>query len=204
MSVRLRAAFVVIAAALAVGGMALAQRGGAQRGGAQRGEESDSGDAEAAIEVRRGADLTPEDQIAEGQRILSNGQGLSTRIQGMLDQARREHDMVRVNCLDDKLTQVNAHLRTLGDRVASLQESVRLGDEARRNHEYTVVTVLGQNLVQLDRDASGCVGQDLYETGTTRVVTTIAPGTPDIDPTNVQAVPTETVPFIPPPASGAI
>lgn len=193
MTFRFRAAFVVIAAALAVGGMALAQRA-----------DDDAEGGEAAVEVRRAADLTPEDQVAESQRLLSNGQNLSSRLQSMLDQARREHDMIRVTCLDDKLTQVNAHLRTLGDRVASLQEAVRLADESRRNHEYTVVTVLGQNLVQLDRAANECIGQDLYETGTTRVVTIIEPGTPDIDPSDLNAVPVDPVPFIPPPASPSI
>lgn len=154
--------------------------------------------------VRVGADLSPADQLTEGQRILSNGQSLSSRVQGMLDQSRIDGDVLRVTCLDDKLTQVNAHVRTLGDRVEALQEAVRLADEARRNHEFTVIVVLGQQLVVLDRAASECIGQDLYEVGTTRVVTTIDPNNPDIDPSQFPGIVVEGVPFIPSPASSSM
>ncbi|MBX7196232.1 MAG: hypothetical protein K1X94_29520 [Sandaracinaceae bacterium] len=191
-SVRFRLGLAAAVLALAVGGIAFAQNADGTE---------DQGAEEAAMQVRRAADMTPADQVAEGQRLLSNGQSLSSRVQGMLDQSRREGDVLRVTCLDDKLTQVNAHVRTLSDRVEALQEAVRVADEARRNHEYTVIIVLGQNLVVLDRAASECIGQDMYDTGTTRVVTTIDPSTPDINPTDLVIVPSEGVPFIPSPAS---
>ncbi len=199
MSARLRLGIVATllgaaGLALAVGGMAFAQAS----------DDDDGGEEQASMQVRRASDLTPADQVAEGQRLLGNGQSLSMRVQGMLDQSRREGDVLRVTCLDDKLTQVNAHVRTLGDRVEALQEAVRLADEGRRNHEYTVIIVLGQNLVVLDRAASECIGQDMYETGTTRVVTTIDPNTPDIDPNQLIIVTTDAVPFIPAPASASM
>ena len=198
MSARLRLG--IVAALLAAGGLAVA--GGLAF--AQASDDDDDGEEQASMQVRRASDLTPADQVAESQRLLGNGQSLSMRVQGMLDQSRREGDVLRVTCLDDKLTQVNAHVRTLGDRVEALQEAVRLADEARRNHEYTVIIVLGQNLVVLDRAASECIGQDMYETGTTRVVTTIDPNTPDINPTDLVIVGSEGIPFIPSPASGSM
>jgi len=193
MSLRLRVG--IVAALLALGG-GLAIANAQQAAGASTG-----GSGQVSTGVQRRSDLTPAEQVAEGQRLLSNGQSLSMRVQGMLDQSRREGDVLRVTCLDDKLTQVNAHVRTLGDRVEALQEAVRLADEGRRNHEYTVIVVIGQTLVVLDRAASECIGQDMYETGTTRVVTTIDPNTPDINPTDLVIVSHEQVPFIPAPAS---
>lgn len=193
MRFRGRIGWLAITLALA-GGLAMAR---AQSG--ERRAETDDGEVQTS--VRRRADLTPAEQLAESQRLLSNGQALSVRIQAMLDQARREGDVLRVTCLDDKLTQVNAHVRTLGNRVEALQEAIRLADESRRNHEYTVVVVIGQTLTSLERAASECIGQDLYETGTTRVVTTIDPSTPDLDPSVLVTVSPESVPFIPPAAS---
>ncbi len=136
--VRLGLAAGFLSGGLVMGGLAVAQQAVVSDDPA-----ADGGEEEAQMQVRRAADMTPADQIAEGQRLLSNGQSLSLRVQGMLDQSRREGDVLRVTCLDDKLTQVNAHVRTLGDRVEALQEAVRLADEARRNHEYTVIVVLG-------------------------------------------------------------
>lgn len=169
---------------------------------AQDGDDDDAGEgAGGEFAVQRRADLSGPEQIAEAQRIQTSGESLSRRVTAMLDEARREGDVIRVTCLDDKLTQINAHRRTLGDRLGSLQESVQLSDDSRRNHEFTVISVLAQHLQNLDREANECIGQDMYETGATRVTTTIDSTTPDEDPTVVPEVPVVDVPFIPPPGS---
>jgi hypothetical protein len=174
-------------------------------------QDAASDDAEAAtsefgeeeLPVRRRAQLSPEGQVAEARQIQERGTQISRRVLAMLDEARRERDIIRVTCLNDKLTQINAHRRTLEDRIESLEEAVNVGDEDRRNHEFTVITVLGQHFRTLEQEAASCIGQDIFETGTTRVVTEIDPATPSEN----LAVPEPQgpgIPFIPPPASGAM
>jgi hypothetical protein len=187
---------VILTAGVGFAGLGLAV---AQTGDDGQGEGG--GQTTGEVSARRRAELTPAEQLAESQRIQERGSTLSRRVAGMLDEARRENDVIRVTCLDDKLTQINAHLRTLGSRLESLQEASQLGDEGRRNHEFTVITVLGQNLTELDRAANECIGQDLFETGTTRVTTTIDPSVPNEDPSVIPVPVAPTVPFIPPPAS---
>ncbi len=194
MSVKRLLIGLVGCAALLTGGLALAQEG-----------MSSSSSDEGEVDVRQRANLTGPEQLAEAEATQQRGTQISRRIQTMLDEARRERDIIRVTCLNDKLTQTNANLRTLNDRVENLQEAVQGEDTSRRNHEYTVVTVLAQKFNTLEQEANQCIGQDLYETGATRVVTTVDPGTPDEDPTRVTEVGEEiTVPFIPPPASPSI
>ena len=183
---------------LAGGGLAYAQGGG----GTHEGDTHTGSTEDASTGVTRRADLTPPEQLAEAERVQTAARTLSTRVMSMLDEARREGDVVRVTCLDDKLTQINAHSRTLEERVTSLQEATTTADGDRRNHEFTVISVLGQNFGQLERDANECIGQSMFETGTTRVVTEIDPNTPTGD---VSLLPTGAVdsqiPYIPPPAS---
>lgn len=191
-----RSALVALLIMIAVGGIGYVA---AQDEG---GDDGDAGDgATGEIAARRRADLTPAEQLAESQRTTERGEQLSRRVASMLDEARRENDVIRVTCLDDKLTQINAHRRTLGARTESLQEASQVGDEGRRNHEFTVISVLAQNLTELERAANECIGQDIFETGTTRVTTTIDPNTPDEDPTVLPEVPGPDVPIIPPPGS---
>jgi hypothetical protein len=114
--------------------------------------------------------LSPADQLTVSEGIVQRGNVLSQRVSQMLDEARRETDMIRVTCLNDKLTQVNANLRTAQSRLAALQKAP---DKEQRDHEYTVLSVLGQKLQVLDQEANQCVGQDLYETGPTKIVTEI-------------------------------
>jgi hypothetical protein len=152
------------------------------------------GTAGSARAVSRAQQLSPADQMAAAEAMVNRGNVLSTRVTTMLDEARREADVIRVTCLNDKLTQINANLRTAQSRLQSFQRTV---DIDQRNHELTVLTVLGQKLQVLDQEANQCVGQDLYETGPTKVVTEIDTSILpfESDPTNPQ-VQTPTAPSI--------
>ena len=157
------------------------------------------------VEVRERAMLGTTEQRAEVERIQERGTNSSRRVMTMLDEARRERDIIRVTCLNDKLTQINAHLRTLESRKRNLEEAIATSDDGRRNHEFTVITVLGQHFSTLEQEANQCLGQDIFETGTTRVVTDIDPATPDEDPSQLTDIPgPDEVPFIPPPGSGSM
>lgn len=165
------------------------------------GDEPELGEGtEGEVSARRRAQLTPAQQQAEAATIEERGTQISRRILSMLDEARRERDIIRVTCLNDKLTQCNAHLRTLRTRISNLADAATTGDSQRRNHEFTVITILGQHFRTLEGEANACIGQDIFETGTTRVVTDIDPSTPEED---LIITPTDppSVPFIPPPDS---
>lgn len=154
------------------------------------------------VDVRRRANLGPAEQREEAARIIQRGEDLSRRVQSMLDEARQERDIIRVTCINDKLTQVNANLRTAQQRAEQLNDAIDANDSGRRNHEFTVMIVLNQKLIVLDREAAQCVGQDIYETGATRVTTEIDPETPEDDPTILPEVEVPVAPYIPPPRSG--
>jgi hypothetical protein len=160
--------------------------------------------AEGELDVQRRANLTPEQQLEEAQQVQQRGTDLSRRVSVMLDEARQERDIIRVTCINDKLTQVNANLRTVELRVTNLQDAIAAQDASRRNHEFTVIAVLGQKFVVLDRESAQCIGQDIFETGSTRVITEIDPNNPDEDPTVLPNPEIELIPIIPPPESGDI
>jgi hypothetical protein len=114
--------------------------------------------------------LTPEELAAQSQIVVRRGAVISQNVRNMLEEARKEADIIKITCLDDKLTQINVNLRTAETRFEAMRKAV---DPDRRMHEYTVITVLGQKLQVLDQEAHQCVGQAMYETGATKVVTEI-------------------------------
>ncbi len=195
-----RRALIALAAAIVLGatgfGLAIAQDADLETV-----QQDENASEQGELPVRRRAQLTPQEQVAEAQATEERGTQISRRVLNMLDEARRERDIIRVTCLNDKLTQSNAHLRTLESRRENLQEAVNTGDEDRRNHEFTVISVLGQHFRTLEQEANACLGQDIFETGTTRVVVDIDPSTPD-ENLAIQEPADPQVPFIPPPASG--
>ena len=143
----------------------------------------------------------PEELIAQGEGILRRGMAISKAVRTMLESARKDADIIRITCLDDKLTQINANLRSAETRLEALRKAV---DADLRMHEYTVLSVLGNKLQVLDQEAHQCVGESMYETGETTIVTEIDTDmlpfeeTPSVPP----VVLPPSLPTLPPPASG--
>jgi hypothetical protein len=158
-------------------------------------------EADAELDVQRSASLSPDEQIQQSDRVIARGEQTSQRISGMLEDARRDRDIMRITCLSDRLTQVNTNLTSARSRSESLREAINGSDVDRRNHEFTVISVLSMKFRTLEQEANQCVGQDIFETGTTRIETSIDPAAPDEDPNVVDQPGEIDVPAIPPPAS---
>ena len=167
------------------------------------------GSPQGEIGVQTRAAVTPEEQLTQAASINRRAGQLAERLSKMLDEARRDKDIMRANCVNRKLTEVNANTRNVEQRTRTLREAAAANDEARRSHEFTVLTVLAQKLEQLDQEATQCLGQSIFEPGASQVVTTIQRDSPTLDPTFIEpstaAPPSETVPpasIVPEPASG--
>lgn len=155
--------------------------------------------------VRTEAAVSPEEQLEQANVIVRRAGQLAERLSKMLDEARREKDIMRANCVNRKLTEVNANTRNVEQRAQALRAAAQGGDEARRAHEYTVLTVLSQKLNSLDQEATQCLGQTLYEPGASQVVTTIAANSViGIDPSTASPTPAPPPSVAVPPPSSAI
>ena len=119
-----------------------------------------------------------------------------------LQSAKRDSDIIRATCLDDKLTQCNANLQNMKRRQAALDEAIADGDSGRANHESTVIGVMSQKFKALAQAANQCVGQDLFDTGDTQNRSEVDLFAPDESPAVVNSVPNWPIPYIPPPVSG--
>ncbi len=148
----------------------------------------------AELEVETGVTLTSEQQVQQADATARRARQLAERLTRMLDEARRDKDIMRANCVNRKLTEVNANARNVEQRRKALKDAVDAHDEARVDHEFTVLSVLGQKLDSLNVEASQCLGQSVYEPGASQVTTTVPSTAPTINPSVVPAPP-------PPPAA---
>jgi hypothetical protein len=117
--------------------------------------------------------VTAEEKIAQAESIARRAGQLSESLSKMLDEARREKDIMRANCVNRKRTEVNANTRNVEQRLKAMRDAKAGGDDVRFAHEYTVLIVLSQKLDQLDQEATQCLGQNVYEHGASQVVTTV-------------------------------
>jgi hypothetical protein len=173
MRVRSLAKWVVAFVALALA----AGPAGAQQP-APAGTAPAPGTAEGQVGFQRKTSLTPQEQLAESAKHLSRMEGAAGGVRKMLEEARRQRDVVKTLCLNDKLSQIDVAVRSARDRRQQLQAAVNRNDAELSNHEFTIMTVLRQRSEQLVAEANQCIGEESAFVGDTRTTVQIDPGIP--------------------------
>jgi hypothetical protein len=144
---------------------------------------SAGGAAPADVSVKQRPTLTPEEMVNQSREYAKNMGEVLKRIQVLQDQAKREKDIIRLNCVTDKVVQVRVNISIAEQSMASLQEAVTRADEGERVHEFTRLTIVNQKVLVLGAEAENCIGEDLSFVGATKVDVEIDPNIPVYDPT---------------------
>jgi hypothetical protein len=100
---------------------------------------------------------TPEDlQYADAtlDRIASHAE----RLRCMIETAKREKDVVRLLCVNDKLTETEKTRANAQARRHALEEALTTGNPKEAEHEKEILGVLGTIADRLDAEAHQCVG----------------------------------------------
>jgi hypothetical protein len=175
---------VVVALALAAASPVFAQ-GNAPAGTVTAGGSTDAnGQANGQVGFQRRQTLSPQEQLLEGDRTIARMEGASALIRGQLGKARAERDVVKTLCLNDKLSQADVAVRSGRDRNSALKEAVGRNDSELSNHEFTILSVLGQRSQQLTAEANQCIGEEATTIGETKVSRDVDPTLPPADETD--------------------
>jgi hypothetical protein len=125
------------------------------------------------------ADLSPDQRLERAKGFVDTIEHAAQSIQRQLQSARKDRDVVRVLCLNDKLNQVDVALRSARDRVAALGAAVDRKDTDRSRHEFTVLEVLNDRVRTLVNESSQCIGEETGFIGEAEVSVSIDPNLPD-------------------------
>jgi hypothetical protein len=139
--------------------------------------------AEVDMGVRQRSTLSPQDMISQAREYRGRAAEVLQRIEGQQDQAKKEKDIIRLNCLTDKLVQAKVNINIADTAIVSLEDAVRRRDEGASLYEYTRVTIVHQKAQVLENEAQQCVGEDLSYVGATRVDVEVDPNVRTDDPT---------------------
>lgn len=115
--------------------------------------------ANAEVGQRRTANLTGPDQVREASAIVDEVRRIRRQVSDMLDTARQERDLIKVNCLNDKLTQIDVNLRSAQEHQELLSNAVSIANDGQRNHEFTLMGIYRGRGTNLEQEARQCVGE---------------------------------------------
>ena len=135
------------------------------------------------ISVKQRPTLTPQEMLGQGKEYFKAMNDTLGHIQTLQQTARRQKDIIKLNCVTDKLVQAKVNVNIAEQAMTSLQETISKSDEGGRTHEFTRLTIVNQKVLVLGTEAENCIGEDLSFVGATRVDVEIDPNIPTTDPT---------------------
>lgn len=154
------------------------------------GQPAASGEVD--ISVGQKPTLTVDEMINQSREYQRGMGQVVTRIQALQETARKQKDIIKLNCVADKLVQAKVNVSIADQAMTSLQENVARSDEGGRTHEFTRLTIINQKVMVLGAEAENCIGEDLSFVGATRIDVDIDPNIPKDDPTQIP-VPTSSI-----------
>ena len=147
---------------LLIGPVALAQPG-------SPGAQGTAPPATADIPGPQRSTVSGQDMIKQGREYRANMDKVLAELQTMVEQSRKQKDVIRLNCVMDKLAQVKVSMNIGDEAIQKLQEGVSRNDDGSAFHEYTRITIVNQKVQVLQNDGQTCVGAELNYIGATRV-----------------------------------
>jgi hypothetical protein len=144
--------------------------------------------------------LTNPEKLQRADEYLDRMKQVMKQVLKLLEEARNEKDVVKLNCVNEKLTQVKGLLRVSEQADISLQESVAKNEKDTADHEFQKISIAKTKVEQLRAEAEECIGQLAYVVDEKTTVEVETPkDLPDRDVTDREGPPP--VVTRPPPAS---
>jgi hypothetical protein len=126
--------------------------------------------------VTMGAD----EQLRICDTYIGQMKSFESRVRDLAAGARRERDVIKLNCVNEKLLTVRTLLKLVEGAKDKLKLAAASGAERERIHQFSKITVAYERATIAAQEAERCVGEELVYVGDTRV-------TVDVDPTVEQA-----------------
>lgn len=151
-------------------------------------------------QVEKAPELSDAEKIRRSNEALSRMRQLLKDMLTKLEEARNTKDVVKLNCVNEKLTQIKGLLRISEQADVSLQEAVAKREPTTAEHEYRKVSIARQKVEQLRAEGEECIGQLAFRTDENQIVEVVEPSDlPSGDPTRPE--PPAPTYSRPPPAS---
>jgi hypothetical protein len=90
-------------------------------------------------------------------------------VQTLVEAARKEKDVIRLNCVLDKQAQLKANIAVADRAMQDLRDAINRHDDGESAHQYSKISIVNSKVQVLNAEAQACVGQDLAFIGATQV-----------------------------------
>lgn len=125
-------------------------------------------------------DLSRDDMVDRASTDIDAMTGSRSQVLELLEKTREEEkDLLKLNCINEKLTAIKGFLKVSEQSFAKLQEASSRENAA---HQFSLITIAGQKVQNLTVEAQSCAGEVLRYSGNTETKTEVDDFVRDYDP----------------------
>ncbi len=129
---------------------------------------------EANVQTEQTVTLSPREMQSQAEQYKGEIASGVTTIDQMATHAKDDRDVIKLNCLNDKLVQAKANQNLAEQAAGDLEQAVAQNDSGAAMHKYTSITIVNQKMQVLLAESNECVGEEAGHVGTQQNTTTVA------------------------------
>lgn len=127
--------------------------------------------------------LSGPQKLDRSQKRIGTMRGILEQASQMLERARKdEKDVLKVNCINEKLAPIKGFLKVSEQSYVSLTEAVTQSDNEASTHHYTLIAIANQKVQALGEESRVCVGEVVRFAESTQLDVNIDPDMSDDQP----------------------
>lgn len=127
-------------------------------------------DSDIDLPLSKQAQISPQQMIDAAAGHLKQMKEMLKRVLELQEIAKRQKDIVRLNCVNDKLLQIRQLVSIAEEANTNLGIAIARGDEEGRYSEFVRMSVARDQAAVLTAEAEQCIGEgDLTYLGPTEV-----------------------------------
>jgi hypothetical protein len=104
---------------------------------------------------------------SQSEQVVNEMKTMLRDVFDLLEEAQQKKDVVKINCLREKVTAMKGLLRIAEQSAANLGQKAAESDEEGVQHEFVKVTIAKQKVEQLHSEAQTCAGEGAQYSGET-------------------------------------
>lgn len=115
------------------------------------------------------AKLSPKKMREAVSKTMDEVRGMLTRLVELRKVARQSQDIIKLNCVNDKMLLFKQLVNIAEEAQTSMTESIALNDDPARYHFYGQIILAKEKAETLRGEAEGCIGSEIDFLGPTQV-----------------------------------
>jgi hypothetical protein len=126
---------------------------------AQQAPVAPGSDPEVSVPMGKEAQVPAAAMQSRARDLTAQVNSDKGRVDQLRAEARKQKDILKLNCINDKLAQIRQLQGILGEAADRLAVAIATSDEAERYHRYTIITISAEKVRTLRGEAEACIGE---------------------------------------------